>query len=217
MYYSKLCAAVCEGVLTHPVTGEKYGGTDFTNIGKLEELQAIPLTYDSGIVPENPVPTGTLIVVADDGLSAQRVQQWRSKTQTELDNEFSVAWTALRDRVNTVRETLLANLTVELNGVSYDADADGRANLTGVLLAIASGISVGDSVIWRDSNNVNQELTVDELKMLGGLMVAAVQQVYVKSWYIKDGILPALTTLEQVNAFSLEDAFADVGGSSSES
>jgi hypothetical protein len=219
-FYSTVCQEeVTTGtrVLIHPVTGESYGGTDWLNDSKLAEIGAVPLTDDDGDIPENPVQTGTTIVVTEDCLSAKKIKQWRSKTQTELDNEFSAAWGALRDRVNTVRDTLLANLTVELNGVFYDADADGRANLTGVLLAIASGISVGDSVVWRDSNNVNQELTVDELKMLGGLMVAAVQQVYMKSWYIKDAVLPALTTLEQVNALSLEDAFADVGGSSSES
>jgi len=215
MYYSKLLNQVCEGVLVHPVTRETYGGTDFCDLGKLAELQAVPLTESDGVIPDNPVLSGALITVADDGLTATRTKTWRSKTQNELDVEYAAALAAAGARVNAVRDTLLESLTVTLDGNPFDADNDGRENLNGVLTAISLGIPVGDLVLWRDSTNVNRSLTHVELVTLGGMMLQAVQQVYGRSWQIKDELLPGYTTaqLQALDESALAALFQDSSSS----
>lgn len=207
-FYSTVCQQKVSGLdtLTHPVTRERYGGTDWQDAAKLAEVGAIPLTYDAGELPENPVLTGTLIVVADDGLSAREVAQWRSKTADELAAEYSAALATAKADVNTARDQRLEALTVTLDGLTFDADNDGRTNLNGVLTAISLGIPVGTTILWRDSANVNQALTPTQLVTLGGMMLAAVQQVYEKSWEIKDNLLPTLST-EELLGFNAAMAF----------
>ncbi len=208
MYYSKLISQVCEGVLVHPLTGETYGGTDFLNEGKLVELEAVPLLNGEGEMPENPVQTGISIVLAEDGHSATRVKLWRSKTPEELVAEFASAKAALLARVNEVRAALLENLTVSVEGQTYDADTVTRFNLLGSLFALMNGIPVpADNGPWRTTDNQNIELTVDQFKVLGGLMKTKAEQIYGASWQIKDVTIAAMTTLAEVQSFDVGAAF----------
>lgn len=208
MYYSKRFSAICEGIFVDPVTGEKFGGTDFLNQGKLMELEAVPLSESEGEVPENPVQTGISIVLAEDGQSATRAKLWRSKTAEELAAEFTLAKTNLLERVNTVRASLLENLTVEMEGQTYDADTVTRFNLLGTLFSLLNGIPVpADKGPWRTTDNQNIELTVDQFKVLGGLMKTKAEQIYGASWQIKDVTIAAMTTLAEVQAFDVGAAF----------
>jgi len=57
-FYSTLCSQEVNAatVLTHPTTGEKYGGTDWSNAGKLAEVGAVDLRIENP--PEDYVATG---------------------------------------------------------------------------------------------------------------------------------------------------------------
>jgi hypothetical protein len=66
----------------HPDTGEVYGREDYYNAQKLLEIGAIPVVDCDGIIPENPIQTGTTIVV-EDGI-ATITKTWRSITEAEL-------------------------------------------------------------------------------------------------------------------------------------
>lgn len=196
-YYSPLFGELNPGSrVVHPVTGEVYGGSDWDNPGKRAECEAVPLTESDGDVPENPVLTGTSIALAGDGLSYVKTKQWRSKSQSELDGEYAVALSAASNRVNDARAELLESLTVIMDGNCYDADDVGRKNINGVLTALASGITIGDTLLWRDSSNVNRELSYEQLVTLGGLMLLEVQVLFEKSWVIKDEVLGSLSTSE---------------------
>jgi len=213
-YYSPLFGEINPGSrVVHPTTGEVYGGTDWSNPEKLAECQALPMTEDAGDVPENPVQIGSEITLAVDELSYIKTKQWRSKTQSELDGEHATALSGALARVNAAREQLLESLTVEMGGMVFDADDTGRKNISGVLTALASGISIGDSLLWRDSYNVNRELSLEQLVMLGGLMLLAVQQLFEKSWVIKDEVLGSVTSelsTSELNAFDALAAFDSI-------
>lgn len=207
MYYSKRFSAICEGVLIDPVTSEQFGGTDFVNQGKLAELDAVPLVDSVGDVPANPVQTGILISLAEDGMSAIRTKLWRSKTQAELDNEFSAAKDKARKNVNDVRTNLLETLVVEMDGYVFDADTVTRFNLLGIVFSMLNGISDPISGLWRTTDNQNVVLTLEQFKTLGGLMKTAAEQLYGISWQLKDVVIESWVSIDQANAFNAGAAF----------
>jgi len=217
-FYSPLFGEITSSSrVVHPETGEIYGGTDWDNPDKRAECQALPMTEDAGDVPENPVQTGTEITLAVDGLSYVKTKQWRSKTQGELDNEHVTALDVASTRINEAREQLLESLIVEVDGMSFEADEKGRKNINGVLTALSCGIPIGDTLTWRDASNINRDLTQTQLVMLGGAMLLAVQQLFEKSWQIKDEVLPLLTTSELISFDALAAFNEEISSSSSSS
>lgn len=106
-----------------------------------------------------------------------------------------------KDRINAERDRRIASLTVELDGVTYDADIEARANLTSTVSAInANVIPVPDPLDWRDANNVTRQLSHLKVLELAGLMFAAVDVVYKTSWDLKAQIdaAPDLATAQAV-------------------
>jgi hypothetical protein len=192
--------------LTHPTTGEKYGGTDWLNDSKCAEIGAIPLTDDDGDIPENPVQTGTTIVVAEDGLSATKTTTWRSKTQAELDSDYDAALDAARSATIAERTRRLETLTVTLDETVYCADSLARNNIASLLTALNSGISPPNPYPWRDANEMNVLLSHEKLVELGALMLSAAELLFQTSWQIRDEILPGLTTSE-LSAFNPSEFF----------
>lgn len=80
--YSKLCSALCQGILVHPTTGEKYGGTDFLNPIKLAELNAVSvIEVDTG---SGDILNSISVVLNEDGESATLTRNWREKTEFEI-------------------------------------------------------------------------------------------------------------------------------------
>lgn len=107
-----------------------------------------------------------------------------------------------RKAINAEREKRLNDLTVMLDGVEYDADQEGRANVTATVSAINAGvIPVPDPLSWRDFQNNTQSLSHAKLLELAGIMFAAVDSIYQTSWAIKSQIDSA-STIEEVNAIS---------------
>jgi hypothetical protein len=104
--------------------------------------------------------------------------------------------------VNEERGERLSTLTVDLDGMTFDADAQARESIMGTVSAINSGvIPVPDPISWRDVNNVTQSLTHLKLLELAGLIFAAVQTVYQTSWTLKSNV-DAAGTIEAVNAIT---------------
>jgi hypothetical protein len=207
-FYSTVCQqeVTSDTVLTHPTTGEKYGGTDWLNDSKCAEIGAVPLTDDDGEIPENPVQTGTTIVVAEDCLSAKKIKQWRSKTEDELSAEFYAALDAARSSTIAERTRRLETLTVTLDETVYCADSLARTNIASMLTAMNSGISPPNPYPWRDANETNVLLSHEKLVELGALMLSATELLFQTSWQIRDEILPGLTTAELL-AFNPSDFF----------
>jgi hypothetical protein len=217
-FYSSLFGEITPNSrVVHPETGEMYGGTDWSNPAKLAECEALPLIEDEGDVPENPVLTGASISLSGDELSYVKTKQWRSKTQNELDSEYAAALAAVSTRVNDTREQLLEALVVEVDGMFFEANETGRKNINGVLTALTCSIPVGETLLWRDASNISRELTQTQLVMLGGAMLLAVQQLFEKSWQIKDEVLPLLTTSELTSFDALAAFNEEISSSSSSS
>lgn len=86
-FYSTLCQQeVAAGtVLTHPTTGEKYGGTDFLNSSKLTEIGAVDLRIEQP--PEDYVATGWEYV--DDTENPGGKLKRPSGTAAKPDQQFS--------------------------------------------------------------------------------------------------------------------------------
>lgn len=104
---------------------------------------------------------------------------------TEENNSLAEAKTILRGDINEERDFRLNHLTVQLDGVTYDADAAGRENINGIVAAITAGVPVTEPVNWRDAGDVTQQLSHSKLIELAALMIDAVQNVYETSWSLK--------------------------------
>lgn len=89
MYYSKICASLCQGVLTHPETGVVYGGTDFSTSAKLAELQAVPVTEASA--GSGPVLESAVVALDEGGESATLTRTWREQNAAEVAADAKAA------------------------------------------------------------------------------------------------------------------------------
>lgn len=83
--------------------------------------------------------------------------------------------------VNAAREkSLLAG--VEWNNSNWQIDLDSRNNVMNMLVAITSGVYTGTTVTWRNTANVDVELTTDEFKQLAKAVNAKVEELYLASF-----------------------------------
>ncbi len=86
--------------------------------------------------------------------------------------------------VNIAREASLAE-GVEWNGSNWQIDLNSRNNVMNQLTAITSGVYTDATVTWRNTANVDVELTVDEFKELAGAVNAKVEEIYLASFAAK--------------------------------
>ena len=124
MFYSKLVNKILTSErVVHPVTGEVYGGKDFDNPDKLEELQVVPVLYASDEVPEYPLELPSTEGLSEDGNSYVITNHYRSKTEEEIATELE------NERIAT--ETALANAKITLLDQIYKAYEEAEtSNLT---------------------------------------------------------------------------------------
>ena len=86
--------------------------------------------------------------------------------------------------VNIAREASLAE-GVDWNGSNWQIDLNSRNNVMNQLTAITSGVYTDATVTWRNTANVDVELTVDEFKELAGAVNAKVEEIYLASFAAK--------------------------------
>ena len=86
--------------------------------------------------------------------------------------------------VNIGREVSLA-AGVDWNGSNWQIDLNSRNNVMNQLTAIISGVYTDTTVTWRNTANVDVELTVDEFKELAGTVNAKVEEIYLASFAAK--------------------------------
>ena len=86
--------------------------------------------------------------------------------------------------VNIARTASLAE-GVEWNGSNWQIDLNSRNNVMNQLTAITSGVYTDATVTWRNTANVDVELTVDEFKELAGAVNAKVEEIYLASFAAK--------------------------------
>ena len=164
----------------HPQTGEIYGGTDYDDPTKLAEIGAVPITVE-------PVPAGCR---ATSWAAVQENGVWVYRPTVEADPTIR---SGLRDAVNAERARRKEALTVTVDGWTFDADDESRANIIGILSAISAGVPIPFPQEWRDAGNVTRELTQTQLVTLAAAMMGAVKGLYDASWLLKDVTIPALT------------------------
>ena len=87
--------------------------------------------------------------------------------------------------VNIGREVLLA-AGVDWNGSNWQIDLNSRNNVMNQLTAIISGVYTDATVTWRNTANVDVELTVDQFKELAGAVTAKVEEIYLASFAEKN-------------------------------
>ena len=83
--------------------------------------------------------------------------------------------------VNAAREESL-KAGVEWNNSNWQIDLDSRNNVMNMLVAITSGVYTGTTVTWRNTANVDVELTTDEFKQLAKAVNAKVEELYLASF-----------------------------------
>jgi len=86
--------------------------------------------------------------------------------------------------VNIAREASLA-AGVDWNGSNWQIDLNSRNNVMNQLTAITSGVYTDATVTWRNTANVDVDLTVDEFKELAGAVNTKVEEIYLASFASK--------------------------------
>lgn len=201
----------------HPGTGVVYGRTDYEDPVKLAEIGAVPLriltpvdglpvvewvieddtlsiyagakVHRPVMLRDEPLATGVDAVtweVIDDpahpGDKLRRAAQTTPWTITAADVE------AKTHAITVSRYHALSTLTITYNTWTIQADPASRANLTALIAAINAGIPVGETVAWRDADDVDRLLTPAQLVEMAGLMLQATLAVYQQSWNMKNAV-----------------------------
>lgn len=89
----------------------------------------------------------------------------------------------LRDLVTVHRATVLSTATVTVGAFQFDCDPAGTQNATG---RMALGDVAPWPQGWRDANNEIQQLSKADFSLLCLLMSAKLQEIYQRSWVLKD-------------------------------
>lgn len=101
--------------------------------------------------------------------------------------------------VNTYRDIVL-NGGVMFNGSKFDTDDRGKQNLTGIVSAIASGITLPEGFTWRDANNIDHPMDEGDLLSFSAAMIEFTNTGYAVSWFHKNSI-DALQTNDEVDNY----------------
>lgn len=104
--------------------------------------------------------------------------------------------------INFKRDEYIAS-GVQFNGWSFDSDRASIDNLTAAVAFIKSApdanLTPPSTISWRDSDNIDRDLTVEQLIMLGAAFFQKVQEAHFKARMLKDTI-EICTSLEEVAA-----------------
>lgn len=216
----------------HPVTGEVYGGADYNDAAKIEQIGAVPLRF---LTPAEGLSVAEWVV--EDDLQNPGGKQYRPvmlRIEQPAAGLDAATWEIVDDpahpgdllkrpatttpwvitaadredkaaAVNAERTRRLSALTVTMDGNVYEADLQSRGNLTSLVAAINAGIPVGDEVAWRDANDVIRLLKPSKLIELAGLMLAAVSAIYGKSWTLKDTTISEIIDPVAFRAYGVTD------------
>lgn len=88
----------------------------------------------------------------------------------------------------------------------WQADPEAQQNLNGYLSLIQSGMT--GPYIWRDADNINHELTSQEIVELAGAMMRFIQSLYIVVWETKAKIDNA-ASVDEINGI-IATAWANV-------
>lgn len=141
---------------------------------------------------------GEVVEVAIDGTVTRRdytPAEQAAADAAELD-ALNVWKKMKKNQLNAERAELFEDLTVEMDGVVYDAHTEARTNITSTVGAITSGIAVPNPLGWRSKANTTVFLSHPKIIELGGLMMVAVNTLYQTSWALKEAVDNASTEAE---------------------
>jgi len=86
------------------------------------------------------------------------------------------------------RRAAAAHTDVAFKNTRFQADERSRTNLNEMLAAVAGGWNLPENYTWRDSENADVAITLDELKQLAALMAAQHDAAYRASWQSRAAI-----------------------------
>lgn len=217
---------------THPVTGIVYGGTDYSDPAKLEEIGAVPLrvaTPTPGlsvvewVVEDDPENAGEkmyrpVMLHVQQPSEGEDAETWEIVDHPEHSGDklkrpvtttpWAITAADLALKVNAVvqeRTRRLELLTVIYNGWTISADSRAIANLTSIVAAMTAGVSIGNDFPWPDVSGSVKMLTPAQLVTLGSVMLQATLPLYQKSWALNS----TLAAITDPVAFRTLDVTAD--------
>lgn len=98
-----------------------------------------------------------------------------------------------RDRVY----QCIYSITAEVNGISYNWQADERSQqmiLASIVLASVGVVDV--PTVWRTEDNINVQVTLQDLKNIAKAMFLQTNNAFLKSWTLKAMLEQATSILE---------------------
>lgn len=130
-------------------------------------------------------------VLDDDGVSIR----------PESDNEkLEKAKIIKQAYINSRRDNFIAS-GVTYNGWKFDTDNSSINNITSAVAFIKAapdaGLTPPTTVSWRDADNIDRDLTIEQLIGLGAAVFQRVQEAHFKARALKDAI-QVCTSLEEV-------------------
>jgi hypothetical protein len=217
----------------HPVTGEVYGGADYSDPAKIAQIGAVPLRV---LAPTAGLKVVEWVVENDSenagGKSLRPVMLYVQQPDPGFDAATweivddpahpgdklkrpatTTPWTItaadLAAKVNAViqeRTRRLELLTASYNDWTILADSRAISNLTSIVSAMTAGVPIGETFPWPDTSGNVQMLTPAQLVELGGVMLAATLPLYQKSWALN----AALAEITDPVAFRELDVSAEM-------
>ena len=106
-----------------------------------------------------------------------------------------------RERINRDRTyQCVATIAAEVNGVSYNWQADERSQqmiLASIVLASVGVVDV--PAVWRTEDNINVPVTLQDLKNIARAMFLQTNNAFLKSWTLK-AMLEQATSISEVES-----------------
>lgn len=120
-------------------------------------------------------------------------ERWRDNYKPEdlqtLKNKKS-------EEINQAREKARKEEGAEFNDDLFDVDETSQSNIL-AQIKVAELLKSEDAIyIYRSKTNKNHELTVSQLQLLGLSIAKKVNEIYAKSWLLKEQIEKAQTKEE---------------------
>lgn len=112
-----------------------------------------------------------------------------------IDIDFGRAVAIKRGQINVWREERLLT-GVEFDGHRYDSDDRSRANVSGLVAALAAGVELPAGFSWRTADNIEVPMTAQEAVAFGAAMLGHVNTVYAASKVYKDALEAAETVAD---------------------
>lgn len=128
-------------------------------------------------------------------------QAWVGKGNTpSAERTLREAQFAQAQIITQARNAALAELSADWNSDKWDANEATSARVANAVFmiqrAVARGVPVPPTIPWRTYDNLDRDLTVDELESMGFALFAAQQAVWAKQAALKNAIAAATTVAE---------------------